>query len=509
LKKLKEEENIEGSYMLLMVKPLICIIICVLTILVPLKENEMIILAEENNVLFTEKIDILLNQHPYLKGAIAGVSVRSASTGQLIYSFNGDKRLTPASNLKLFTAAAALTTLGQDYTFQTELLTDGSIKWNVLTGNLYLKGKGDPTLLPGDYDQFAKELKKKGVKMISGDLIGDDSWYDDVRYSVDVTWSDEEAYYGAQISALTVSPDQDFDSGTIIVEVTPGKNTNQKANITVSPKTDYVQIINDTKTVESDGRNEISISRDHGQNIIRINGTIPIDAPTQKELVAIWEPTKYALHLFKQSLKKQGIKILGKMQVEEVPKKTNLIFSHSSMPLSQLLVPFMKLSNNGHGDILIKEMGKAFKGKGSFKEGLEVEKNALSTLGVGTEAIEIRDGSGISHVNLVPANEMTKMLYHVQEMEWFPTFLSSLPLAGSKEKMIGGTLRNRLKNVPMKENVKAKTGTLTNVSSLSGYVKTKSGDTLIFSILLNHLRDNIEGKQIEEQIVNILANIEM
>lgn len=491
--------------MITMAKPFKGIVILFLIFF--LSENEFSLAqANEYHPHLTNQLNHLLENHPNLKGAIAGVSIRTASTGDLIYSYNGETRLTPASNLKLFTAAAALTTLGKDYTFQTELHTDGEIKWHVLIGNLYIKGKGDPTITTNTFDQFAKELKKKGIKWISGDLIGDDSWYDDVRYSIDIPWSDETAYYGAQISALTVSPDLDYDSGTIICEVSPGEKTNQKATVSFSPETDYVQVINKTKTVEKDGRNDITISRNHGTNIIQIEGTIPLNDPLHKESIAVWEPTKYSLNVFKQALHKQGIKLLGDVKVGDIPSNSQVVISHSSMPLSELLLPFMKLSNNIHAEVLIKEMGKVFKGKGSFKEGLEVEEHALTSLGVKTETMIMRDGSGISHMNLVPPNEITRMLYHLQDMDWFPCYMNSLPVAGIKDKMIGGTLRNRMKGSPLKENVIAKTGTLTNVSSLSGYVKTKNGETFIFSILLNHLKGSDQGKQIEEQILNTIAN---
>jgi serine-type D-Ala-D-Ala carboxypeptidase/endopeptidase (penicillin-binding protein 4) len=460
--------------------------------------------AVEHIAELSPQISELLTSEPVLDGALAGVSIRSAEDGKLLYEHLGDTRLQPASVLKLFTAAAALSVLGDDYRFTTEVLADGKIDTGILEGDLYLKGKGDPTLLPEDFDEMAKKLKSMKIHKVAGDLVVDDSWYDDIRYSEDLTWNDEHQYYGAQISALTASPNRDFDSGTVIVNILPGKK-GKSANISVEPDTNYVNIINETKTVDSNGSHDINIEREHGTNNIVVSGTIPLNAHEAREWVAVWEPTLYAGNLFKKSLEKHGITLVGKITTGQSTDNMARLISHKSLPLAELMIPFMKLSNNGHAEVLVKEMGKTVNGKGSWDDGLEVMEAELARIGIDTSRIVLRDGSGISHANLIPANEITKLLYLVQREKWFSAFQHSLPDAGVEDRMVGGTMRNRLKEEPMKDRVAAKTGTLTGVSTLAGYVKTNSGDTLIFTILLNNLLNDRQGRKIEDKIVEILA----
>jgi serine-type D-Ala-D-Ala carboxypeptidase/endopeptidase (penicillin-binding protein 4) len=490
------------------VKMILSIFVIVLLAFVPNVhvKDHLSVHALEKGGRLAQQLNQLLNNDPTLDGALAGVSIRSAPTGELIYNHLGNIRLRPASNMKLLTTAAALSTLGEDYTFTTEVLTNGRKRGNTLQGNLYLKGKGDPTLLKSDFDAMAAKIQKTGIKRIQGDLIGDDTWYDNVRLSTDLPWSDESTYYGAQVSALTASPNKNYDAGTVIVEVNPGSEIGAEAVISITPKTNYVHIINHAVTVSPDGEKEIMIERKHGSNTIMIEGTIPVKSSREREWIAVWEPTGYVLDLFKHSLAEKGIKLKGNIKTGVTPDYSQLLISHQSMPLKELLIPFMKLSNNGHAETLIKEMGKIVKGEGSWDKGLDVMKLELSQLGVNTDTLVLRDGSGISHVDLIPANEISKLLFSIQEEKWFNSYLQSLPVAGESDKMVGGTLRNRMKTSSVKDNVKAKTGSISTVSSLSGYVKTKSGDSLIFSIVLNNLIDDSKGKELEDKIATILAN---
>ncbi|ANU09878.1 D-alanyl-D-alanine carboxypeptidase/D-alanyl-D-alanine-endopeptidase [Planococcus antarcticus DSM 14505] len=450
---------------------------------------------EINQILQDERLD----------GALAGVSIRQANSGEKIYDHFGDARLVPASNMKLFTAAAAFETLGEDYRFTTEIHTDGTVKGRMLKGNLYLKGKGDPTLLQEDFEQFALELKSQGIQKIKGDLIGDDTWYDNVRLSEDITWQDEVYYYGAQVSALTASPNEDYDAGSVIVEVNPGDQAGAEPTVSLTPQTDYVTIVNRAKTVAADQPKTVSISREHGTNQIVIDGDIPFEGSRTREWIAVDEPSGYALDLFENALLAQGIEWAGKhkMKMGATPADSTLLLEHESMTLAEFSIPFMKLSNNGHGEVLTKEMGRIVQGEGSWEAGLEVMGNVAGALGVNTDTILLRDGSGMSHVNLIPVNEVSQLLFGVQNKSWFDSYSNALPVAGAEERFVGGTLRNRMKETAAQQNVRAKTGTLTAVSALSGYATTKAGKLLIFSIIINN--DLALVTPIEDAIATAIA----
>ncbi|WP_412856909.1 D-alanyl-D-alanine carboxypeptidase/D-alanyl-D-alanine-endopeptidase [Bacillus sp. 179-C3.3 HS] len=479
---------------------------CIMLLLfLPFSMKDEQLTAYDKQTEWITALDELIRTAPDLDGAISGISVRDTSDTSLLYEHQADIRLTPASNMKLLTSAIALDVLGETHTFSTDIWTDGFIQNKTLHGDLYLRGTGDPTLLEEDFIALAKQVKQAGIHTIRGHLIGDDTWFDDTRYSIDLPWSDEDQYYGAQISALTASPNHDYDAGTIILDVKPGKKAGKMADYDMIPKTDVAHVINKVKTVPEGGKKKISFQRSHGSNEITIEGTIPINSSASKQWIALWEPTTYALDLMKRALQSEGIQLKGKTKTNQLPKKAKKIVTHTSMPLSELLVPMMKLSNNTHAEILLKELGQQVKNKGSFEDGLHVVKERLPAFGVDPSLAVLRDGSGISPINLVSANQLTLFLTKIQKEKWFKTYIHALPLAGASDRMVGGTLRNRLKAPATFERVRAKTGSLSTVSTLSGYIETKGGKTLAFSILLNHLVDDEKGKEIEDQIVSILA----
>ncbi|WP_216844103.1 D-alanyl-D-alanine carboxypeptidase/D-alanyl-D-alanine endopeptidase [Phytoactinopolyspora alkaliphila] len=423
---------------------------------------------------------------PRLDGAQASVVVADAETGDVLYDHNGENRLMPASNTKLLTSAAAMDVLGPEHTFGTTVETDARHSGRILAGNLYLRGTGDPTMLAEDYENLAGQIADAGIQRVHGAVVADDTWFDDVRLGLGWNWDDEPFYYSAQISALTVGPDTDYDAGTVIVRVEPGRRAGDAPVVTMVPDNDYVGIVNDAVTTDAGSGRSISIDRDHGSDSIRISGTIATDAAPTSVWRAIWEPTGLAADVFLRALEERGVKVRDGIGYGSTPAGARVLAAHESMPLSELLIPFMKLSNNGHAEVLVKAMGREVSGAGTWAAGLAAMRTSLQKWDVDTDTIAVVDGSGLSRRNWVPGNEFVDMLRAIQDEPWFDAWYESMPVAGVSERMVGGTLRSRMVGTAAQDNVRAKTGSLTGASALSGYVTTADDDELVFAIVLNY-----------------------
>ncbi|MEV1020889.1 D-alanyl-D-alanine carboxypeptidase/D-alanyl-D-alanine-endopeptidase [Streptomyces sp. NPDC050264] len=452
-----------------------------------------------------EAIDTILGD-PRTEGGAASVVVADATTGETLYQHNPTGRLMPASNTKLATSSAAMELLGPGYTFTTDVLAGGRVRGGVLDGDLYLRGTGDPTTLAADYDKLAAQVAAAGVKKVSGRLVADDTRFDDHRQGD--TWGadDESSYYAAQISALSVAPDTDYDAGTVIVEVAPGKKAGDKPVVHVTPKTDYVRFDVRASTVAAGGTDSVAVERRHGTNTITVSGTVPVGGDTTKEWVTVWEPTGYAAAVFRDALAAHGVRVSGATRLgRATPSGAKPLASHDSMALKDLLVPFMKLSNNMHAEALTKAMGYKSTGRqGSWGDGTAAIASYLKSAGVDAGKVRQVDGSGLSRKDNFAARQLADLLLSVRHEPWYADWYASLPVACAQDRFVGGTLRSRMCGTPAELNARGKTGSLTGASALSGYVKDADGRELVYSVVQNnYLVDSV--KPLEDAIVVTLA----
>ncbi|MFC6296304.1 D-alanyl-D-alanine carboxypeptidase/D-alanyl-D-alanine-endopeptidase [Pseudomonas sp. CCM 7893] len=440
---------------------------------------------------------------PALNGASVSLMVRDARSGSTLYQHNPRSRLTPASSLKLLTTAAAMDVLGPQYRFSTQLLSNGARQGERLNGNLYLRGLGDPTIQWADYQALAAQLAGQGIRQVQGDLVFDDTWFDAERLGVDWAHDDESTYYGAQISALTVSPDMDFDAGTLLVIAKAPAVVGQPVSVEISPATDYVQISN--RAVSGPG-NSYGLNRQHGTNLLRLSGAVAPGKQSQ-QAVSVWEPTQLVANLFERALAEQGISVQGRRVIGGTrPTTATVLAVHESAPLQELITPLLKLSNNSMAEALLKAMGRKTANAGTAAAGTAAVAGFLKRQGVDPATLNQVDGSGLSRRNLVSAQNLTDLLLAASKQPWFNAWYNALPIAGNQDRMTGGSLRYRLRGTSAENNLHAKTGSMGGVSSLTGYVTDAQGRQLVFSMVTNnYVVEGARIKVLEDRLAAALA----
>ncbi|WP_211766012.1 D-alanyl-D-alanine carboxypeptidase/D-alanyl-D-alanine endopeptidase [Kutzneria sp. CA-103260] len=444
-------------------------------------------------------LDSLL-ANPELAGGQAGLVVRNADTGATLYSRLGDNLMVPASNMKLVTSATALDLLGADYTFDTLVRSTGTLSNGTLNGDLYLKGYGDPSTTLADYQAMAAQVKQAGITSVTGHLIADDSYYDSVRLGPGWAWDDEPYWYSAQVSALTVSPDANSTSGSVNVTVAPGAQ-GQPAVVTMTPPNTYLTVNNTATTGTSTG---LSVNRVHGTNTITVSGSIAAGAAPSTEQMSVDNPTGFVASLFGKALSDAGVSVAGTTAFQKMPSGTTAVASHTSAPISQLLTPLFKQSDNLVAETLTKAAGVQRFASGSFVAGVNALTSKLAALGIDYNKYNQFDGSGLSRMDIVSPAEIAQLLINAQSRPWFQTWYNALPVAGNTNPAIGGTLANRMVGTAAANNVHAKTGSETGVSALSGYVTAADGEKLVFSLLSNNF---VPGsvKDVEDAVAVRLA----
>jgi PBP4 family serine-type D-alanyl-D-alanine carboxypeptidase len=427
----------------------------------------------ENNSEYYQRILESIPKEALSNGKL-GVVVKSLSTDEFIFQYNPDNLFVPASNVKVLTSVTALSILEPDYRFKTEYYSGGDFSNGVIHGGLYMKGYGDPTLSTEDLQSVAREFKSLGVKEIKGGIIVDDSYFDSVRYGKGwkAKWKGDA--FSPPISALSLN------YNTFLIKVYPSKVGRIPA-VVLEPRGTNLNIINKAVTTNK-GTNLIAVWLEEGKTI-RLNGRISRKTPSYTMEVTTRNPALYAGSAFRRILEDAGIKVQGYVTMGNVPRWAGILYTHLSLPLDLIIAEFNKDSVNIIGENIIKTLGATVMGgQGTWEKGARVVSDFLGKIGI-KDSFEIVDGSGLSPLNRVSPHAMTEILQYAFTNRLIASdFINSLSIAG-----IDGTLKRRFRRSEVQGRVKAKTGHLNNVSALSGYLFTKSGDVLAFSILANGL----------------------
>lgn len=433
------------------------------------------------------------------------VSLRSLQTGNVIYELKANTPMKPASTLKLLTGSAALATLGENYRFATEFYIDGKVVGNVLNGDIYIKGSGDPTLQTSDFLQFAKALKSEGIRKINGQLYGDDTAFSGPTLTPGIVAKEETYYFAARTSALTMSPNADYDASTLIVTANATK-AGRAPSYSVTPNLSGMKIKNNAKTVAKGNKNTLTIKRRYNSDEIIIAGNIPVGS-SLKEWVTFKDPTINTLASAKLTLEGTGLKFASQPTIKRkaVSNDAKLIYTKQSLTLKALYPTFVKLSNNSIADILIKAMGREVYGVGDTTTGLRVVREYGESIDLSMDEWTLHDGSGMSHTNKVSANEQTLLLHNIIASDIYPTFYRGLPIGGVDGRLVGGSLRKRFNSVDLSNRVVAKTGSITGVYTLAGYVTAKSGRTFAFSVMTSD-KSTAAVKGIDAVVESIIKN---
>ncbi|GAA3015815.1 D-alanyl-D-alanine carboxypeptidase/D-alanyl-D-alanine-endopeptidase [Kitasatospora albolonga] len=429
-------------------------------------------------------IDAILST-PALANAQAGVQVIDTTTGQVVYQRGQNALLTPASVLKTVTTAAALDLLGENHVFTTQVLTSGTRYGSVLVGDVVLRGGGDPSLRPADLDALAKQVAAAGITTVTGRVLTDATRYDSVPLGPGWAWDDEPYSYSPQISALTVAPDSEYSMDTVKVTVTP-TTAGQPAKVTTFPAEAPVKFTGQITTGAAGSGNSSGVERKRGVNEIALTGSLAAGAAPVDSLVTVEGPAAYTGEVFNGALERAGVDVVRPAKAASGTETTQPLASHDSEPLGKLIVPMLKISNNGIAEHLIKEIGKVKGGQGTWATGSAQVNGFLKANGLELPTGRQVDGSGLSRYDLVTPGKLASLLDLATRKPWFKTWYDALPVAGNPERMVGGTLAARMRGTAAENNVHAKSGSMSGVDNLIGYATAPDGRRLAFSAMMNN-----------------------
>jgi D-alanyl-D-alanine carboxypeptidase/D-alanyl-D-alanine-endopeptidase (penicillin-binding protein 4) len=437
-----------------------------------------------------------------------GIAVWDLGAGRWVVRHEADRYFVPASNLKLVVSATGLERLGPDYEWRTSVYGTAPIgPRGVLDGDLVLYGRGDPNLsgrfapsMTAIFEGLADSLAARGLVRVTGALLADESLWDAdyVRgdwASYDLLW-----WYAAPVGALG------FNDNSIDVHIRPAGRVGETPVVEGEPGSSFYTIENRAVTGPAGAKTTFDLTREPGTNHVVAYGTLPLDAEPDVEYFAVVDPAGWAATVFGEVLARRGIEIEGSVRTISRAADSPLavgdtvpLAAHVGPPLARVIDAVLGRSQNWHAEQLLKTIGLEVEGEGSWAAGLGVERRTLAVLGVDTTAFLLRDASGLSSSNLVTPEALVSLLSAMRGRPGSAAFFAALPVAAES-----GSLRGRFVDTPAAGRVRAKTGYIENVYSLSGYLTTLQGSEYAFSVIVNQTAGESAMASIDRLVVGLV-----
>ncbi|MCD8260121.1 MAG: D-alanyl-D-alanine carboxypeptidase/D-alanyl-D-alanine-endopeptidase [Bacteroides sp.] len=432
----------------------------------------------------------------FFESSEVGISIYNLSTGESLYTYRDKKLTRPASVLKLLTATAALTYPEFEKPFRTELYYKGTLESDTLYGDLYVVGGFDPEFDEDSMQGLVEALQELPVTYITGTLYGDVSMKDSLYWGPGWSWDDTPYYFQPYLSPLM------FHKGYVTVQVRPGEPGEQAA-LRFTPNSTFYSVENLTRT-RNEAAGKFSLTRNWLENrndiVVRGNVTAPVSSR-----INLYKSEDFFLCYFRERLLETGIDIRDTGYKEMVTDSVTAHIATWETPVRKVLAQMMKKSDNVAAEAVYFRLAALFKEEKrvGFEEGADAVKEFISSrLELDPENYRIADGSGISLYNYItPELLMECLKFAYADIHIFQELYKALPIAG-----IDGTLQNRMKTGKAYKNVHAKTGSVTGINSLAGFIRSVNNNDLAFVIINQNVRESKKARLFQDKICEILCN---
>jgi D-alanyl-D-alanine carboxypeptidase/D-alanyl-D-alanine-endopeptidase (penicillin-binding protein 4) len=421
-----------------------------------------------------------------IPGQPNGVSIEIVDdeTGDRVFERTPDVPQTIASITKLITTASAMHFLGPDYKFKTTFWRRGEVQQGSLIGSLLVVGGGDPNIsgrfydddINAVFDRWAEGLRQAGISRVTGDIILNASFFDSIVRHPEWPAGQESRWYQAPISALS------YNDNVVLVSISPGSRPGRAVGVSIEPPVDILRPVPLARTVGRKGRVRVAVSRAAGSNAVTVSGTVPLRPARWLTPITIDDPPTFFGKALANRLKNAGIVVSGKVVQQAVkPDSTWVPIATTESDLLPTIEVCNRRSQGFYAEQIFKTISAEKNGQGTWAGSVVLAKQFLAALGLDPARFQVRDGSGLSSGNRVPAAELVRFLRAMERHPQGERWRGTLAVSGDRE----GTLRHRLRDALTRGQVLAKTGSLERVSTLAGYARAGSGRTYVFAILLN------------------------